>query len=70
MIFYRFIVFIIIAFGLYIIYKVAHDAWKKSSVEDKLDEIELEKELHEQIDGIDEDEINNNKKDIDDFLKS
>ncbi len=62
--------FVIIAFGGYLIYRVATDAWRKSSVDDKIDEIELEKEIHDQIDEVDEVDAKNNKEDIDNFLDS
>ena len=54
MILYRFIIFVIIAFGGYLIYRVATDAWRKTSVDDK-------------IDDVDEDEAKNNRDDIDNF---
>ncbi len=70
MIFYRFLMFVVICFGGYMIYRVAISSWKKSSVDDKLDEIELEKEIHEHIQEVDEEEAKHNKEDIDNFLKS
>lgn len=70
MIFYRFFVFFVVVLGSYIIYRVAVNSWRKSGVEDKLDEIELEKEIHDQIDEVDIDEAHENKKEINDFLES
>lgn len=70
MIFYKFLIFAIICFGGFVIYKVAVNAWKKSSVEDKIDEIELEKEIHDQIEDIKQKDAKSNKEDIDKFLKS
>lgn len=67
---YRFLMFVIVGFGGYLIYRVSTNAWRKASVEDKLDEIELEKEIHDQIDNINEKETKTNKDDIDNFLKS
>jgi len=52
------------------IYRVAIDAWRKSDIEDKIDNIELEKEIHDEIDGIDTNRVKTNKSDIDNFLKS
>lgn len=68
MIFYKFFVFFIVILGGYIIYRVAVNSWRRSDVEDKIDEIELEKEIHEQIEDVDLNEAKDNKEDIDNFL--
>ena len=68
MIFYQFLMFIIVIIGGYFIYKVAFDAWKKSSTMDKLDEIDLENDIHIDIEGVDLEKSIRNKKDIDNFL--
>lgn len=70
MIFYRFLMFAIVGFGGYLIYRVAVNSWRKSEVEDKLDEIEQDREIHEQIEDVDLEEAEQHKKDIDDFLES
>lgn len=70
MIFYRFLIFFIVLLGGYIIYRVAFNSWKKSDIEDKIDEIELEKEIHDQIEEVDLKEAEENKKDISEFLES
>lgn len=62
--------FAIVGFGGYLIYRVAVNSWRKSEVEDKLDEIEQDREIHEQIEDVDLEEAEQHKKDIDDFLES
>lgn len=70
MIFYRFLIFLLVGFGGYLIYRVAVDSWRKSEVEDKIDEIEQEKEIHDQIEDVDLKEAEQNRKEIDEFLES
>lgn len=68
MIFYKFFVFFIVILGGYFIYRIAVNSWRKSDIEDKIDEIELEKEIHESIEDVDLAEAKENKEDINSFL--
>jgi len=67
----RLVEFLILAGGVYFLFRVAKKAWRRSElhnpVEEKLEQLEEEKELADKVVDINIKEVNRNRKKLNDF---
>lgn len=65
----RLIMWSIAALGVFIIYRLALKAWRRADVQDKLEKIDGDARLSAQISTVDEEDVRENRDNLDKFKK-